>query len=147
MTIDPQHVKPALARPPKGAPAKSAPAKSVPVRSDIAENSHILDVINDVFARHRDGTLSDLGSLRALSAFITAYPGGDLLSADDEVDFDAYLDLALRTSQRATSSYDVDTATCARVVMGIAVGNAAALKAVRRTAKAASESQIPVDCV
>lgn len=142
MTIDPQHVKPALARPPRGAPAKSAP-----VRSDIAENLHILDVINDVFARHRDGTLSDLGSLRALSAFITAYPGGDLLSADDEVDFDTYLDLALQTSQRATSSYDVDTATCARVVMGIAVGNAAALKAVRRTAKAASESQIPVDCV
>ncbi len=119
----------------------------MPVRSDIAENSHILDVINDVFARHRDGTLSDFGSRRALSAFITAYPGGDLLSADDESDLDAYLDLALQISQRATSSYDPDTATCARVVMGVAVGNAAALKAVRRAARAGSGRQMPVNCL
>ncbi len=115
------------------------------VRSNIAENSHILDVINDVFARHRDGTLSDFGSRRALSAFITAYPGGELLSADDEIDFDAYLDMALQISQRATSSYDADTATCAHIVMGVAVGNAAALKAVRRATRAGSGRKIAGD--
>jgi len=119
----------------------------MPNRSSVAEHSHILGVINDVFARHRDGTLCDSAGRRALSAFIMSYPAADLLSPDDEADLDAYLDTALQISQRATSSYDVETAACARVVMGVAVGNATALGAVRRAVKAGSESKMPADCL
>ncbi len=107
----------------------------MPHRSDIAEISHILGVINDVFARHRDGTLSDFRSRQALSAFINSCPAGARLSPDDEVDVGVYLDGALQVSRRATSSYDADTAACARVVMGVAVGDAAALHTVRRAAR------------
>ena len=119
----------------------------MPFRSNLTEHSHILDVINDVFARHRDGNLSDFGSRRALSAFITAYPAADRLSPADAGDLDVYLDLALQISQKATSSYDAETATCARVVMGVAIGDAAALRAVRRVAKTGAKSRTTADCV
>ncbi len=116
-------------------------------RSNTAEHSHILEVINDVFARHRDGTLSELGSRRALSAFIASYSGGDLLNPDDALDFDTYLERALQISQKATSSYDTNTAACARVIMAVAIGTPGALKAIRRTPKAGSKSEMPMDCV
>ena len=116
----------------------------MPNRSDLAEVSHILGVINDVFARHRDGTLSDDGSRRALSAFIASYPVGGRLSSDHKADIEAYLDWALQVSQRATSSFDADTAACARVVMGVAVGNAAALHAVRGAARPGPVRQMAV---
>ncbi len=119
----------------------------MPYRSSVTEHSHILGVINDIFARHRDGTLCESASRQALSAFIMSYPAADLLSPDDEADLDAYLDSALQISQRATSSYDMETAACARVVMGVAVGNAVALAAVRRAVRAASESKMPADCL
>ncbi len=118
----------------------------MPNRSNLAETSHILEVINDVFARHRDGTLSDFASRQTLSAFVKSYPAGDLLSPGDAADFDAYLDLSLQISQRATSSYDAETAACARIVMGIAVGQAAALGTARRAVTAGAMGQMPMAC-
>ncbi len=112
----------------------------MPNRSSVAERSHILGVINDVFARHRDGTLCDSASRQALSAFIISYSASGLKGPDDEADLDVYLDSALQISQRATSSYDVETAACARLMMGVAIGNVAALGAVRRAGKVGAES-------
>ena len=118
----------------------------MPHRSNSAEQSHILEVINDVFARHRDGTLSDAASRRALYDFITAYPAGHRLISEDGADLQAYLDYALQVSQKATSSYDAETAACAHIVMGMAIGHPAALKTVRHAVKTGVDSQT-VNCL
>ena len=114
--------------------------------SHLAETSHILEVIHDVFARHRDGTLSDVASRQTLSAFVKSYPAGGLLSPDDAADFDAYLDLSLQISQRATSSYDAAMAVCARTVMEVAVGHTPALGMARRAITTRAAAQIPATC-
>ncbi len=106
----------------------------------LTETAHILQVINDVFARHRDGTLSDFASRQALSSFIRSYPDGNRLGPADAADFDAYLDLSLQISQRATTSFDTETAVCARTMMGVAAGHVAAVGIMRRAAKTDRES-------
>ncbi len=118
----------------------------MPNRSSLTETSHILQVINDVFARHRDGTLSDFASRQALSAFIRSYPASDRLDADEVTDFDAYLDLSLQVSRRATSSYDPETAACARTLMGVAVGQGAALGIMRHTTQTGSHGHAALAC-
>ncbi len=126
---------------------QSAKDNDMPLRSNLAEPSYILEVINDVFARHRDGTLSDIGGRRALLAFITAHPAAGHLTPETTADLDTYLDEALHISRKATSSYDADTQTCARVIMGIAIGDAVALRTVRRMTKTSAKDKMAVDCV
>lgn len=101
---------------------------------ETTERLGIAEVVNDILARHRDGSLTDLSARRALVAFITSFAPDDFLDATDLTGFDVYLDITLQISKRTTSSWDSALADRTDIIAGIALGQDTARNIVRAVA-------------
>lgn len=92
------------------------------------------DVILDILARHKDGSLTDPRGRSALNAFITSLAPDDFFSESALNDFQVYLDITLQLSKRSRLAADPVIAERIHVITALAAGDEAALASLRAAA-------------
>ncbi len=101
---------------------------------ETSDREGIAEVVNDILARHRDGSLTDISARRALNAYTTSFAPDDFLDEADLMGFDVYLDITLQISKRTTSSWDAELADRTDLIAGIALGEDTARAKIREVA-------------